>query len=69
MSASPGHYGDHDSLRQRLASSGLSKEDVAFLDHLIVSAKALQDAVHNSTEKVGGKSVLAKLPFGVDIVK
>lgn len=69
MSVSYGQYTDHDALRQRLAASGLPKDDIAFLDQLVVSAKALQEAVQNSSEKIGGKAVIVKLPFGVDLVK
>ena len=60
---------DHRGLRERLASGKLTKKDTATLDELVVFSMELSKAVSSAKEKVGGKSVIARLPFGVDIVK
>ena len=60
---------DYSALRARLSGGSLTKQDVALLDEWIVSASDLEKLVSASKEKVRGKSVIAKLPFGVDLVK
>lgn len=58
-----------ESMRKRLASGKLSPEDVSVLDQIIVGHIELNKSIKNAKEKIGGKVVLAKLPFGVDLVK
>jgi hypothetical protein len=56
-------------IKTRLVQGDLQKTDVTFLIGLIDSAHALRVAVEGAKKKVGGKTILASLPFGVDIVK
>jgi hypothetical protein len=60
---------DLEGMRQRLASGKLTKEDISELDQLIVGHIELNKSVANAKERIGDKVVLAKLPFGVDLVK
>lgn len=58
-----------EEMRSRLASGKLTEEDVSALDQLIVGHLELHKAMSTASEKIGDKVVLAKLPFGVDLVK
>ena len=60
---------DLEGIRQRLASGKLSKEDISELDQLIVGHIELNKSIVNASERIGDKVVIAKLPFGVDLVK
>jgi len=60
---------DLHELRARLASGSLSKTDVSVIDQLVAGHIELQKSLSAATEKIGDKVVLAKLPFGVDLVK
>jgi hypothetical protein len=60
---------DLEGIRQRLSSGKLSKEDISELDQLIVGHIELNKSIVNANERVGDKVVIAKLPFGVDLVK
>lgn len=56
-------------MRKRLANGKLSKEDVSLIDQIIVGHIELKKSIASAKEKIGKKVVLAKLPFGVDLVK
>lgn len=51
-------------LRGRLTSGKLSAEDIRYLDGLLGKAEA-----DGLGEQIGGKRVVARLPYGMDIVK
>jgi len=56
-------------MRKRLASAKLEPADISALDQMIVGHIELHKSLSAATEKIGDKVVLAKLPFGVDLVK
>ena len=58
-----------EEMRKRLASGKLTPEDVSAIDQMIVGYLELNKSISSASEKVGDKVVLAKLPFGVDLVK
>lgn len=58
-----------EEIRNRLVSNQLTKEDLSVLDQMIVGHIELHKSMASASEKVGDKVVLAKLPFGVDLVK
>jgi hypothetical protein len=57
---------DHiSSIRERLQHGKLSPEDVKFVDELLRGAEELSSLATGE----GGKRVIARLPFGMDVVK
>jgi len=56
-------------LRKRLSSSKLTKSDVTTIDEILSTYVDAFKAMEASKEKIGGKTVVARLPFGFDIVK
>lgn len=60
---------DLDALKTRLAKGALTKADHSYLNELIGHAVAFTKAINASKQKVGSKTVIAKLPFGLDLVK
>lgn len=60
---------DLNALSERLEKGKLTKTDLSFINELIGHAIELRKAIDASKIKSGGKTVISKLPFGVDIVK
>lgn len=58
-----------EGMRKRLAAGKLTKEDIHELDELIAGHIELNKSIAKSNERIGDKVVIAKLPFGVDLVK
>ena len=58
-----------EEMRKRLASGKLTQEDVSAIDQMVVGYIELNKSISSASEKVGDKVILAKLPFGVDLVK
>lgn len=56
-------------LKERLVKGNLTKSDIGNLSQLIQQRVELQKAIEASKQKVGGKTIISKLPFGLDIVK
>jgi hypothetical protein len=54
---------------KRLKQSDLSAADKAILLSVLSSTIELRQVLEKSTKKLGGKKVIASLPFGFDIVK
>lgn len=56
-------------LRKRLSAGKLTKQDLSTIDQMIVGHIELNKSIASAKGKIGNKVVLAKLPFGVDLVK
>jgi hypothetical protein len=67
--SSPKSSAEIKEIRERLADRRLEDADLPFLLGIVDYALELRQAVEASSEQAGGKTILAKLPFGVDIVK
>jgi hypothetical protein len=57
------------SLKKRVQAGKLVKGDAEIINELIDAKIEFEKSVKNAKEKIGGKTVIAKLPFGFDIVK
>jgi hypothetical protein len=56
-------------IRQRLAKGNLTAKDIATLDEILGKHIESFKAIEASGTKVGAKTLIARLPFGFDIVK
>lgn len=56
-------------IRQRLAKGSLTSKDVAKLDEVLAAHIETFKAIEASGTKIGSKTLIARLPFGFDIVK
>ncbi|HET9055738.1 MAG TPA: hypothetical protein VFN30_02705 [Chitinophagaceae bacterium] len=57
------------SLKKRIQTGKLIEGDAEVINELIDAKIEFDKLVKAAKEKIGGKSVIAKLPFGFDIVK
>ena len=56
-------------VQSRVAKSSLSEDDKSIVDSVLAQMIELKSLVEKSTNENGEKTVLASLPFGLDIVK
>ena len=56
-------------IRQRLGKGNLTTKDIAKLDEILATHIESFKAIEASGTKVGNKTLIARLPFGFDIVK
>lgn len=56
-------------VHERVMGSDLPDDDKQALDEILENSIKLKELVENSRETVGGKAVIASLPFGFDLVK
>lgn len=57
------------SLKKRVQTGKLVTDDAKIINELIDAKMEFDKLVGKAKEKIGDKSVIAKLPFGFDIVK
>lgn len=60
---------DLKNLAKRVKASALAADDKAILSDMLSHSIKLKSLLEKSGKAVGGKKVLASLPFGFDIVK
>jgi hypothetical protein len=60
---------DFDALKQRLSKGTTTKADISYLHELIGHAADFSKALASSKQKIGSKTIISKLPFGLDLVK
>ena len=56
-------------VRQRLNDRKLTEKDIATIDEILADHIDSLKAIEASGTKIGNKTLIARLPFGLDIVK